>query len=300
MGRLSSIEELRVFVQVAESGSIAAAGKVLGLPANTVGRRIASLERDVGSRLLNRSTRSLSLSETGRTLLEHARRVLEAVDDAEASVDAQVEGLSGLVRVTVLSAVAEEVLEAIGEIVRTHAELRIQVRVDDRPASPIVAGTDVVIAGGHLPDSGLISRKLFETTVVLAASAAYLQEMGAPSSPADLVRHRALPIVAEPAQTAFTLHDAEGDTVTVPITPRVELDASRTMLDAMEAGLGIGMTSTRALRRRPTLQQVLPDYIVGRFPLHALFPSGGPRSRRLSATVDALQQHLSRHADDAP
>ena len=298
MGRLSSIEELRVFVQVAESGSIAAAGKVLGLPANTVGRRIASLERDVGSRLLNRSTRSLSLSETGRTLLEHARRVLAAVDDAEASVDAQVEGLSGLVRVTVLSAVAEEVLEAIGEIVRTHAELRIQVRVDDRPASPIVAGTDVVIAGGQLPDSGLISRKLFETTVVLAASSTYLEEMGTPESPADLVRHRGLPIVAEPTQHAFTLLDRAGDSTTVPITPRVELDASRTMLDAMEAGLGIGMTSTRALRRRPKLQRVLPDYIVGRFPLHALFPSGGPRSRRLSATVDALQQHLAQYATD--
>ena len=286
---LESLEELRVFVAVVEAGSMAGAARVLGLPANTISRRVATLEDRVGVRLLNRTTRSVSLSEHGRTLIGPAHRVLEAVEDAEAALRRERAGLAGLVRMGMPSVLVTDVLTALRPLLLEHPGLRIEVAVHDRPVNPVAVGLDVVIVGGALPDSTLIAQKLDDVTLVLAASETYLAEAGTPRRLADLSNHRTVHFRTHPPTSSWTLTDRKGRQHVVRVKACLEADDGRALTDAIRAGLGIGATSTRVVRGHPELRRVLPGYVGHTFPLFAVYPPSGQRSARLRAVVDALK-----------
>ncbi|MEM7155776.1 MAG: LysR family transcriptional regulator [Myxococcota bacterium] len=292
MAGIENIEELRVFVQVVDSGSIVGASRALGLPANTVGRRLAALEARLDRTLISRTTRSQSLSEAGTVLLEQARRILASVDVVDHLLEEDRTEIAGLVRISVMSALAHQFFDALRALVRRHERLQLQVRVIDRLVDPNAAGADVVITAGRLTDSNLIVRKLFDAHVVLAASREYLEQMGTPEHPEDLKHHYTVPLISESPTTEWTLQAADGSATSVELTSRVSVDGSRTLIDALSAGLGIAPTSTRVLKRRPDLCRVLPGYSLGTYPLHAIYPHSGPRSRRLNATVAALETAL--------
>jgi len=291
--RLESVEELRVFATVVEAGSMAGAARSLGLPPNTVSRRIAALEGRLGVRLLNRTTRSVSLSEHGRTFIAPAHRILEAVEAAEAALRREREGLSGRVRIGMPSVLVTDVLAALRPLLAEHPDLRIEATVHDRPVNPVTAGLDVVIVGGALPDSTLIAQKLEDVTLVLAASETYLAEVGAPRVLEDLASHRTVHFRTQPPASSWTLTDREGRQHVVPVKVCFEADDGRALTDAIRAGLGIGATSARVVRGHPELRRVLPDYVGHTFPLFAVYPASGQRSARLRAVVEALKPIVS-------
>lgn len=287
---LESLEELRVFAQVVESGSMAGAARVLGLPPNTVSRRIAALEDRLGVRLLNRTTRSVALSEHGRAVLGPVQEVLASAARAEQALRREKEVLSGVVRIGVPSVLTGSILPVLQPLLRDHPELRLELSVHDRPVNPVAAGLDVLIMGGMLPDSTLIARKLDDVTLVYVASEAYLAAHGEPRTPADLAGHRTLHFRTGRPQTSWTLTDAEGAQHTVPVNGQFEADDGRALVDAMRAGLGIGTTSMRVLRQHPELRRVLPGYRGYQFPVFAIYPASGQRSARLQAVVGALER----------
>jgi len=286
---LESLEELRVFARVVEAGSMSAAGRALGMPANTVSRRIAALEERVGVRLLNRTTRSVSLSEHGRTLLGPAHRILEAAEAAEAALRRDREGLSGLVRVGMPSVLTTDVLTALRPLLLANPGLRLEVAVHDHPVNPVSAGLDVVVMGGALPDSTLVATKLQDVTLVLAASETYLAEFGVPRTPGELAGHRTVDFRTYPPASSWSLSDDRGRECVVPVQPSFEVDDGRALVDAMRAGLGIGSISARVIRRYADLRRVLPGWEGYTFPIFAVYPASGQRSARLRAVVDALQ-----------
>jgi DNA-binding transcriptional LysR family regulator len=288
--QLESLEELRVFAQVVESGSMSGAARVLGLPANTVSRRIASLEERVGVRLLNRTTRSVGLSEHGRALLAPTHQVLESVERAEAALRRDRSGLSGVVRIGVPSVLTGDILPALQPLLQEHPGLRLELSVHDRPVNPVSVGLDVLIMGGVLDDSTLVARKLDQVTLVYAASQGYLAEHGEPRTPADLTAHRTLHFRMNPPQSSWTLTDAQGEQHTVPVSGQLEADDGRALVDALRAGMGIGATSERVLRAHPELRRVLPGYRGFSFPVYAIYPTSGQRSARLQAVVGALER----------
>lgn len=292
MPRLDSIDELRVFAQVVESGSIVAASRALGLHPSTASRRLAALEARVGRPLLHRSTRSQSLSETGRALLQQVHRLLEEAETAELLLDADATALTGMVKVGVPSVLSEDVLACVAPLLRRHPGLRVQVHVHDAPLNPLRAGLDVVLRGGALADSGLVARKLLDFEVVLAASRDYLATHGTPQTPADLSAHAVVRTPSGAASPTWTLLDPAGDSVLVPVAGQVHVDGGRARLDAIRLGLGIGGTSPRLIRRHPDLCRVLPGYRLGKFPIFAVFPSSGRRSAKLMAVVHALLEFL--------
>jgi len=286
---LESLEELRVFAQIVESGSMSGAARALGMPANTVSRRLASLEGRVGVRLLNRTTRSISLNEAGRAVLDRAQRILREADAVEADLRRDKEGLSGTIRVSMPSVMTHDVLAAIGPLMQTHAELRVQLHVHDKPVNPVAAGLDVAIIGGRLADSALSARKLGDIRPILVASEGYLQEHGLPEVPGDLSSHSVVCFLTDPPMSAWTLTDVAGEQHTVPFTPRIEGSDGRTVMDAIALGMGIGLTSPRILRAVPAMRQVLPAYTLRGFPIYAVFPAARQHSARLLAFIDAVR-----------
>ncbi len=291
--KLESLEELRVFTQIVESGSMAAAAKVLAMPANTVSRRLASLEERLGTKLLYRTTRSITVSEHGGTLLGQARRILDAAELAESILQQDRQGLTGTVRIGVPSILTADMLVALRPLMIRNPGLRLQVSVHDEPVSPVSAGLDVVIIGGVLSDSNLIVRKLMDVQLVLVAHRDYLAEFGEPQAPADLTAHRTLHFRATPPQSTWVLTDTAGGQHVVPVQGQFEADDGRAILDAVRAGLGIATTSRRLLHGHPELRRVLPDYAGFTFPVYAIYPTSGQRSARLQAVVSTLQEAIA-------
>ena len=289
---IESLEELRVFAHIVEAGTLAGAGKSLGMAANTVSRRLASLEQRLGVALFHRTTRSIAITEAGRTLLGPARRMLDAAAMAEAQLDEERAGLSGTVHLGVPSVLAAEALEVLAPLLDAHAGLRLDVRLVNRHVNPVAEGLDVLIMGGTLEDSSLVARRLTEVALVLAASEAYLAEHGRPRKPRDLANHRMLAFRTATPSTTVVLADKAGVEHVVPAEARVEVDDGRALLDAIAAGLGIGSMSHRVLRRTPDLQRVLPRYETSRFPVYAVYPNSGTRSARVQAVVAALEDRL--------
>ncbi|MFT5680920.1 MAG: DNA-binding transcriptional LysR family regulator [Myxococcota bacterium] len=287
--KIESLEELRIFAQIVESGSLTAAARALGLPSNTVSRRLAALEERLDTRLLYRTTRSLSLSETGRILLSRARRILQEVEATETALQGEKEGLSGMVRISVPSLLTADLLASMKALLREHPGLRLQVRVNDKPVNPVAEGLDVVVIGGTLSDSTLIARKLSDIHPVLVASEEYLHRRGHPEKPADLIDHEILLFVRDPPQSHFTLTDSSGHQHTVAVEGRFEADDGRTLMDALAAGIGIGLTSPRIMRVTPSLRRVLPGYSLGSFPIYAIYPASRQRSARLQVVIEALR-----------
>ncbi len=294
--RLDNLDELRVFAQVVESGSIVKAARALRQHPSTVSRRLGALEQRIGRPLLNRSTRRQSLSETGRAVLGQVHRILLEAETAELLLEEDATGLSGLVKIGVLSVLAEDLLVAVGPLVRAHPKLRVQIRASDHVDNPLTAGLDVVVRGGSLPDSTLIARKLSEFEIVLAASEAYLDAHGTPETPADLEQHQAIWFPSEPQRTTWTLEGPDRTSHVVTARGQVEVDGALPRVDALRHGLGIGGTSPRMIRRHSCLRRVLSDYRIGSFPLFAIYPSSGQRSAKLQAVVNALHESLERGA----
>lgn len=292
--KLESIEELRLFAQIVESGSLAAAARALKLPTSTVSRRLGQLEARTGRTLLYRTTRSLSLAEDGQLLLDGVRRILEQVDATETDLERSAERLSGVVKLGVPSVLTRDLLEALAPLLREHPALRVQLSVHDRQVNPVAAGLDLVVVGGGLSDSTLISRRIGQVERVLAASPSYLQRRGRPQTPEDLAQHDTLHFLMDQPTTAWVLYDAEEQATEVPVPVRFEASDGRALLDAAVAGLGIAALSPRLLRGTPELERILPGHAFRPFPLSVVYPVSGRRSARLRAVVDALQTALSR------
>lgn len=291
--KLESLEELRVFLQIVESGSLSAAARVLGMPTNTVSRRLQSLEARIDATLLYRTTRSQSLSEAGRTLVARARRILEEVDATEARLEREAEGLVGLIRVSVPSVLTGAFFMSMEPLLSENPGLHIQVEVNDRPVSPVVTGLDLVVIGGTLQDSTLISRKLAELELVVVGSPAYLERRGIPEVPGELAGHRTVHFVQDPPQTTWVLLDEHGTEHVIPVQGKVEVGDGRGIVDAVKAGLGLALLTPRLLREHPDLTRVLPGFHTASFPIHAVYPTSGQRSARVLAVVERLQSALA-------
>lgn len=184
--------ELLAFAKAAEAKSLTRAAAELGLPRATLGKRLARLEARLGVRLLRRTTRSLALTDAGETLYRHARIVLEAASQAEASVRQGGQGLSGDLRVSVPLMTDPRFLDAIAEFAEAHPAVRLHVLFASRMVDLRREAYDVAVRAAEQLEPGLVARMVARTALVAVASPAYLASHGTPASPRDLRRHRCL------------------------------------------------------------------------------------------------------------
>ena len=190
---MPDLNELSIFVRVAELGSFSGAARVLGMPVSSVSRKIAELEARLGLNLIKRTTRKLNLSEPGQSFFERCAPLLRGLEEAEAGLtEARVE-LEGVLHVTAPAALGRgEFIDFVSSFLSKHPKLGIDLAVTNQYLDFVATQVDVAIRFGELSDSGVIAKRLGSSQRVLVAAPAYLKQRGRPRLPEDLSRHDAV------------------------------------------------------------------------------------------------------------
>ncbi len=300
---LESIEALRVFTQVVDSGGLSAAGRVLGLSPPLVTRRIARLEADLGVRLLRRTTRSVSVTDEGAAFYRRCRRVLLELEAAEQEALPDPEQVRGRVRAILPTILAcAPVMERIRELLDEQPGLSLQLSFSDQPVDLTAGGWDIAIHVGIPPDSSHVQRRLGVVHAQLAATPEYLAAHGIPQTPEDLSAHECLRWISDRPQDTWALVDPEGREVVVPVQGRFESDSSAALGEALYGGLGIGFRPRSEVERGVEdgrLAWVLPGYHTLAGTLVALMTAGSHRLPRVRLVADRLGAWVEAIADTA-
>ncbi len=289
---IDHIEDLQVYVQVVDSGALAAAGRVLGLSPTLVSRRLARIEDALGVRLLERTTRSLHVTDEGRSFYARCRRILAELEAAEGELKPALSEVSGTVRVVLpTSMLAYGIMTALKELLDAHPLLTVQVRLSDQAVDLLAGGWDVATHIGVPGDSSHIGRRLGTISPRLAATPEYLAREGIPEIPLDLSKHQCIRVAPDREQQHWPIIDQGGVTQRIPIGGRLICHDFITLYTAMCSGLGIGMLPRAALRKAEkdgVLTEVLPGCQVESNTLYALMPAGRQGVPRLRAFVSWL------------
>jgi len=259
------LNDVALFVQVVRAGSFAAAARRLGMPANTASRRIQQLEQQLGLRLMQRSTRKLTLTDAGATFYARCADQVESLAEAAEELSEGSQVPSGKVRVAAPADFFSFFrMELIAEFLAAHPKVRLDFVLSDQRADLIEQGIDVAIRAGKVLEPTLIARRIGAGRVTLVASPAYLAARGVPESVDALANHDCVTPPSSSGRVVWHL-DGPGGASEVQVGGRFCANTARAILDAVLAGLGIGLlpavlTSSRV--RAGELIEVLPEHGV--------------------------------------
>lgn len=290
----------RLYARAARLGSISAAARDCGLSQSQASRIIAELEASLGTRLLSRTTRAVVPTEAGNEFLVRVEAILDAVEDAQNSVREGGE-LRGIVRISMPGTIGyREVIPRLRKFTDLHPALRVQVVLEDQRQDLVRDAVDVSIRLGKLTDSEATAQLLTSIPLVILAARSYVEEMGAPSSPEALARHR---IIGGPTGTTGWTFEHAGQRMVVKLQPHISFNDNEGAVIAAVAGLGIYSTPMRTPRRElfdGSLVELLHKWKRPPVDVHAYFPLG--RSTRLAARslVAFLKAELSEPVPPRP
>lgn len=279
-----------VFAKVVEAGSFVGASKALDMPTSTVSRKVSELEARLGARLLQRTTRSLSLTDEGRIYYAHAARVAAEVEEAELAVDRMQEAPRGRLRVTVPLNFGF-LAPAFASYLARYPEVELEVVGADRLVDLVHEGFDVAVRAGGLADSTLVARRLGDLQSFLVASPRFLERAGAPEAPRDLESTDCLVFGAgELVRWRLVKEDEE---LTVDVRARLIVNDFDFLEQAARAGLGIAMLPAFRCVAHGGLSRVLPAWRSPAIPIHAVYPSTRHLSPKVKTFLDHLQAEMS-------
>lgn len=298
---MDPLTDVVCFVAVVEEGSFTAAADALGLSRAAVSKQVSRLEARLRARLLNRTTRRLSLTEAGQVFHAQARRGLHDIAEAESAV-AQLQGAArGMLRLNVpMSFGILHVAPAVGAFLARFPEVRIDMRLDDRKVDLVEEGFDVAIRIGQLPDSSLVARRLCACPRVICATPAYLRSQGEPRVPADLARHAAVLYSFAESPAQWDLTDPAGRAVAVPVAGPVRINNSLALREVLLADTGLALVPRFIVGpdlRAGRLKAVLPGYRPREVSIYAVYPGRRHLSPKVRAFVDFFAELLSRQPD---
>jgi len=290
MDRLAAMQ---AFAHVVEAGSFVRAAGKLGASTSSTSRLIADLEAHLGARLLNRTTRKLSLTETGQAYYERCVQLLADIDEAEAAAGAAAAAPSGRLKLTCpYNLLAQPIAPALAEFNRRFPQVSFDVTVADRLVDLVDEGFDLAVRIGAPGGEQLVARRLGSTELIACAAPAYLATHGVPDRPEDLARHSVLTYayVATPFLWKFT--DADGKAHEVRVAGPLHANSGELLIAAAAAGMGIVLEPdfvVGPLLARGELRRLLDGFAGPRLDVWAVYPS----RRHLSAKVRAFVSHLA-------
>lgn len=297
MRAMDRLQSMRVFQQVVEEGGFAAAARKLDMTPAAVTRLVADLEKHLGVRLLQRTTRRLSLTPAGEVYLGRLRVILSDIDEADAMAQAHTREMSGTVRVLAQPVVAVHIIApAIPAFQRQYPEVVLELDVQDL-IDPNVEDYDLTIVNGAVAlQSSVVVRTIIESQAVFCAAPEYLRTAGEPQVPEDLARHRCLRLRTPGMRLrAMTLFDPAGErTLEVEVPAVVSANHTDTLMRATIAGAGISsqpMDLIAPLLKSGELRRVLAPWITNRLSLVAALPSRKFMPARTRAFLDHLVEH---------
>jgi len=283
---------ITAFVSVVENGSFARAAEKLGQSVSAVSRRVAELEEHLDARLLNRTTRRLSLTETGRSFHERAVQLLADLEEAEQGASAGGVTPRGTLRLTAPITYGIRVLAPIvAAFAAKYDQVRVDVDLSDRAVDLVDEGFDLAVRIGEIRSQFLVARRIGATSLVCCASPAYLERHGAPRTPDDLVRHRCLTYEYAATRHQWRFIGADGGDKVVRIGGPLHSNNGR-MLGALAVeGAGIVCEPDFILApdlARGALVPILADWTLPSIAIHAAYPSRRHLSAKVRAFVDFL------------
>lgn len=288
------LNEIVVFAKVVETRSFTAAAQQLGLPKSTVSRKVSQLEERLAARLLQRTTRKLSLTEIGQAYYERCQRIVSDIAAAEQLVGDMQTTPRGLLKVTApVDLGAFRLGELTAGFLSGHADIHIHLDLSDRIVDLVEDGFELAIRFGPLPESTLIARRLATAAMGLYASPAYLAARGTPQHPDDLGEHDLLSFLPSPRMHTWTLTGPDGP---VELTPSARLTSNNLLAiyEATRAGAGIALIPDFVLRcaRSAGLVEVLPGWHSPTIEVFGVYPSGKNLAPKVRAYLDYLSEHL--------
>lgn len=301
---MDTLAGMRLFAKVAESGSFSAAGRGLGLAPSSVSRQINGLEDALGARLLNRTTRKLSLTEAGQIYFERAQRILSDIDDATMAVTRLQETPRGHLRINVPVIFGRRYIAPVmPEFLARYPEVKVELTVTDHYIDLVEAGADLAIRIGGLTHQTFVAKKLAIVSRVLCASPKYLAMHSDPQLPDDLLRHNCLAFKLRPGPTVWELEGADGSH-DITVNGNFESNNTEALSAAMVAGLGIALLPIWVVGREihdGLVKVVLPQYrahpMNAADEVYALYPHGRNLSAKVRAFLDFIAEEFRNHPD---
>ena len=288
---------MEIFVRIVETGSFSAVARETGMTQPTVSKQMTALERSLNTRLLQRSTRSLSLTEAGSAYYERCRHIIDQVQAAELSLGALQGSLGGTLSVNSSVAFGQMFLARLMlEFQGLHAGLSVLLTLNDRYIDLVEEGIDVAIRFGRLNDSSLVARRLASSPVAVLASPAYLEQRGAPQHPSELPQHRCLHYTYLSTGTEWVFPSPGGE-IRVRIASSFRTNNGYALRDAMLAGHGIAVMPLVFIQdelSRGVVVPILQEFTAPPLPVNAVYPSGRFVSAKVRSFVDYLQERVPR------
>ena len=281
---MDRIDAMQAFVAVADLHGFAPAARKLGLSASGVTRLIAALEDRLGARLLQRTTRSVTLTDIGTRYLERARRILADVEEAEGSAEGERTRPSGRLVVSAPVGFGRlHVSPVMSAYLKRYPEVFGELRLADRVVNLVEDGVDLAVRIGHLPDSSLVARHVGEMRRIVVASSDYLRQRGEPDTPEAIASHETIQFGAVTASPDWRFVE-DGREIRVACTPRFTTNSADAAIQYAEQGGGLTRVLAYQAAQAITagrLKTVLAKFEQPPLPIHVVYPT----SRLLSAKV---------------
>jgi DNA-binding transcriptional LysR family regulator len=298
---MDQLVAMRVFTRVAERGSFAQAADELDISRAAASAHVAALEKHLGARLLNRTTRRVSLTAEGTDYLRRARRILDEIHDAEETLRGSRSKPQGRLRVDVPVTFGRYLLlPALPEFTRRYPAIELDIRLNDRVVDLVAERVDIALRVGPLRQTAIVARRIAQTNIVTCASPTYLADRGEPRTPDDLREHRLLGVSPAAGGTPEW-------TFPPPYTPKrlklnfaLTFNAAEAPVIAAAAGLGIVHTADLIVAEyiaRGELRLILEGFIVPGPPISLVYPSSGHQSAKVRVFSDFAADLMHRWSD---
>ncbi len=290
---MDRLQSMRVFVKVVEQGGFARAGMAMDISNAVITRHVADLESHLGTRLLNRTTRKLSLTETGQAYLERVRQILQEIDDAEAIASSHSQKPTGTLRIYSQPSFGQlQLAQLLPIYARNYPDVLLDITLTDRNVDLVEEGIDVGIFLGHFQkfDASMIARQLGVAEVLVCAAPAYIKRCGAPKQPHDISKHKCLNFSVDLLRNSWPMKGPHG-TINIPVTNAMLSNNGDLLRQCAAAGMGLVTGPSFALSAdlaSKRLVQLFPEYRLGQLPVAIVYPSRRLLSAKVRSFVDFM------------
>lgn len=283
------LDGVAVFVGVINAGSFTAAARALGHSTSYVSKEITRLEKRLGSRLLNRTTRTISLTDAGRAYYERCSQIVIDAENAERSINQLQDTPRGLLRINApVSFGSEYLLDVIAQFMHRYPEVKLEVEFNDRLIDVVAEGYDVVIRVGEIKDTNLVARKFTSSRAVVVASPDYINRKGCPKRAEDITQHDCIAYSLLPTPTQWDFYK-EGVRSSVTVDPRVMCNSAAIEVAMVLQGVGITRLPLFTCEQEVAsgkLQIILQDYDQIKLDVYAVYPHRQYLTAKVRSFVD--------------
>ncbi len=296
LATMANLNDFTFFVHVVDHGGFAPAARALNVPKSTLSKRVAVLEKNLGVRLINRTSRRFAVTETGEDFYRHAAAMLVEAEAAENVIKGRLAEPSGAVRITASVPTAQlSLAPLLPELALAYPKLRVVLHATDRFVDIVQESFDMAVRDhfAPLPDSGLVQRRVGTQSKLLVAAPAYLRERGVPARAEALQEHDGL--MTSLTSLGWLVEHQDGTSVQISPNPRFVADESRVLLAAAVAGLGVTAlpgTLCQEEIARGALVHILPEWTAGKVTTTILMPHRRGQLPSVRATIDFIAERL--------